>query len=470
MRHSIFRLRLSSKISLFSRAPILALGLLIAAGSSGLRAENASWPTWRGAGHTGVVEGAKPPLEWSESKNIRYKVKIPGVGHSTPVIWGDRIFLTTAIDTKKPAPGAKAEPEPEEEPREGRRRRGGRRGGFGRGSSPKTIHEFVVLCLDRKTGDEIWRKTVHEEVPHEGHHRDHGFSSSSPLTDGELLFAHFGSRGLYCLDLDGEVKWSRDLGDMSTRNGFGEGSSPALHGDVLVVNWDHEGPSSIVALDKKTGEPIWKKDRDEKTSWVTPVIVEVEGRAQVIVNGTNRAIAYDLKDGSVIWECRGQTANVIPTPVVGHGLVYLMSGFRGNKLQAVRLAGARGDVTESSTVVWDHDRGTPYVPSPVLYGDQLYFLKGNNAILSCHDAKTGKPLFAEQRLEGLRGVYASPVGADGRIYIVGRDGKTAVLKHGPELEILRVNELDEGIDASPAVVGSQLFLRGASHLYCIENR
>ncbi len=433
-------------------------------------AQDKNWPSWRGTSLTGVVEGAQPPTEWNEKKNIKWKIKVPGSGHSTPIIWGDRIYLTTAINTGekgKSTPTARTQSQERDE----RRRRGGRRrGGFGRRSAPTEYHEFVVLCLNKKTGEEIWRKTANKAVPHEGHHRDHGYSSSSPVTDGKLLFVHFGSRGTYCYDLNGELKWSKDFGDMSTRNGFGEGTSPALHGDTLIINWDHEGQSFILALNKNTGDPIWKKERDEKTSWVTPVFVEAGGKTQVVVNGTNSAVAYDIKDGSTIWKCTGQTGNVIPTPVVGHGLIYLMSGFRGSKLQAVQYAKAKGDVTNSKAMAWDHSRGTSYVPSAILYGEKIYFFKGNTGVLSCLDAKTGKAVVSEKRIDGLRSVYASPVGANGKIYVVGRDGTTVVLDTKKDMEIVATNQLDEGIDASPAIVGNQIFLRSKGHLYCIEKK
>jgi outer membrane protein assembly factor BamB len=294
-------------------------------------------------------------------------------------------------------------------------------------------------------------------------------ASSSPVTDGELLFAHFGSRGLYCYDLNGELKWDKDLGDMRTRAGFGEGVSPALAGDRLIVNWDHEGQSFIVALDKQTGREIWRKNRDEQTSWTTPFIVEIEGKKQAIVAGTKKTRSYDVESGEVVWEASGQTANMIPTPVVGHGLVFLASGFRGNALQAIKLT-AKGDVSGTGAIVWRHDRGTPYVPSTLLSGERLYFLKGNDAMISCFAAPTGKAHYEEERLEGLRGVYASPVGANGYVYILGRQGASVVIKDSPELTIVGRNKLDDRFDASPAIVGNHLYLRGHNNLYCIVEK
>lgn len=430
-----------------------------------------NWPQWRGPDCTGVARKANPPTKWSEEENIRWKVEIPGAGHATPIIWGDRVFVLTAVKTDKPADdaGKKAESAGFYQPSPGRRRRGG--GGFGnRPEKPKEIYKFQVLALDRKSGKTIWTTTVREEVPHEAGHGDSTQASNSPVTDGKHIYAHFGSRGIYCLDMKGKVKWEKDLGDMKTRNEFGEGSSPALHGDTLVVTWDHEGEDFVIALDKNTGDEIWKVERDEPTSWCTPLIVENGDKPQVIVCATNYIRAYDLKTGKEVWRCKGMTANTIPTPIAGNGLVYCISGFRGNALLAIRYGSAKGDVTGTDAIAWKHDKDTPYVPSALLYGDVLYFLDNNRAILSAFNARSGKALYGKQRLEGLDMIYASPVGASDRIYIAGRNGKTIVLKNGKEFEALATNSLDDGFDASPAIAGDELFLRGRKHLYCIASK
>ncbi len=408
------------------------------------------WPCWRGPMSTGLAPHGDPPQRWSEQQNIRWKVPIPGSGHATPIVWGDHVYIQTAVPADVPLPAT------------------GAAGPAAAGDAPAPgAVRFMILALDRGTGKTVWQKTLCAAVPHEGHHSDGTFASASPVTDGQHLFAYFGSRGLYCMDRQGRVQWDRDFGDMTTRRGFGEGSSPALFGDTVVINWDHEGDSFIVALDKRTGDPRWKWARDEVTSWSTPIIVDHQGRPQVVVNATKRVRSYDLASGEMLWECGGQTVNTIPSPVFGGGLVYAMSGFRGNALQAIRLAGARGDVTGSAAVVWTHNEDTPYVPSPLLYGETLYFLKHNQAILSCLDAASGTAFFARQRLDGIDGVYASPVGAAGRVYIAGRNGVTVVLKHGPQFEVLASNTLDEGFDASPAIAGGELYLRGRTHLYCV---
>ncbi len=457
----------------------LATGALFAADKAELEQ---NWHQWRGPKADGVAPKATPPTEWSEEKNVKWKVKTPGFGTSTPIIWGNKVFLLTAIKSPSataflpvnnvPAgqvaqpkgPGSGGPP-----PGGGQKGKKGGGGGFGGGEKPTDKYQFVVLCLDRSNGKTIWQKVVREEVPHEGHHRDHGFASSSPVTDGKHLFVSFGSRGIYCLDLDGNVKWEVDLGNMTTRNGFGEGSSPALYGDVLVQNWDHEAGSFIVALNATTGKELWRKDRQEQTSWATPLIIEANGKPQVIVSATAKVRTYDLKTGEIVWESGGQTANVIPSPVTGNGMVYIMSGFRGSALHAIKI-GKTGELTGTDSIAWSFDRGTPYVPSPLLYGDKLYFHKGNDAFISCLDAIKGTQHYVEQRLTGPNGIYASPIGAADKVYVIGRNGTSLVLKNSDKLEVLATNKLDEPIDASPAAVGKELFLRGHQSLYCIAEK
>ena len=418
------------------------------------------WPQWRGPKATGVASWGNPPVHWDENTNIRWKIPIPGRGQSTPGVWGDQIFVTSAIETQLNAYDQTAQKAEDAIP--GWMRREGAR-------SPSKVHEFVIFSFHRKDGRMLWQRTLHQAQPHEGTHKDGSWASGSPVTDGEHVFAYFGSFGLYCLDMQGNLIWGKDLGDMRTRNSFGEGSSPALYEDKLIVNWDHEGDSFIVALNKKTGREIWKTDRDEITSWSTPIIVENGGKKQVIVNATRRIRGYDLDTGDVIWESEGMTSNVIPSPVHGSGMVYVMSGFRGNALQAIRLDKAQGDITGTDAVAWTLDKDTPYTPSPLLYEDYLYFFKINKEILSCFDATTGEIFYGPKKLEGVKGVYASPVGVDGRVYIVGRNGVSCVIKHGPKFELLAQNTLDDGFDASPIIVGNELYLRGRTHLYCIAS-
>lgn len=411
-----------------------------------------NWPSWRGPLATGVAPHADPPVELGNPRHLKWRVAIPGRGTASPVVWEDQVFLLTAVPAgasgiNPPAPPAQ--------------------GGGGRGmtEAPSQPQRFVIQALDRQTGKVRWEKTAREQMPHEGHHKDHGFASASAVTDGEVVIAHFNSYGTYAYDLSGRLLWEKDLGDMRTRNGFGEGSSPALHGDTVVILWDHEGEDFIVALDRRTGRELWRQKRDEPTGWSTPLIVDGPGGPVVVVNGTNRVRAYDLKSGEPRWECAGQTVNAIPSPVPGHGRVYVMSGYRGAALQAITL-GRQGDLSATDAIAWSHNKNTPYVPSPLLYQDRLYFFAGNNATLSIFQATDGKPLVDAQRLDGMYGVYASPVGAAGRVYVAGRDGNVWVLKEGPGVEVLSKAKFEEGFDASPAAVGRQLFLRGREHLYC----
>ena len=269
--------------------------------------------------------------------------------------------------------------------------------------------------------------------------------------------------------MTGQPLWDHDFGDMDIRMGFGEGSSPTLHGDTIVINWDHQGQSFITALDKRTGRELWRSDRDEITSWSTPLVVEHNGRAQIITSATNRVRSYDLETGVLLWNGEGVTLNAIPSPVAADGMVYLTSGYRGNQLYAVALDDAAGDVTGSNAIVWSLDQDTPYVPSPLLYDGILYLTKGNNGILSAYDARTGELHYGPERLPGIRSLYASPVAADRRIYIPSRDGTTLVVAAGPSFEVLSANILDDRFDASPAIVDGEIYLRGHRYLYCIAD-
>jgi outer membrane protein assembly factor BamB len=421
-----------------------------------------NWHQWRGPNASGLAPKGDPPLQWDESTNVKWKVEIPGSGSSTPIVWGNRIFLLTAIKTE-------ANPNATEQPADANpNQRGGRRGGFRMSTpTPTTLYEFVILCLDRESGETLWQEVANSEVPHEGHHPSHGYASASPTTDGQFLYASFGSRGFFCYDLDGKFQWKRDFGDMATKIGFGEGTSPVIHGDSLIVNWDHEGDSFIACLDPTTGDENWRVNRDEGTTWATPLIVEQNGTTQVVTTASKRTRSYDLANGNLIWECGGQAGNPIPSPVALDGVVYCMTGFRGFALHAIPLDAA-GDITGSGKLAWQRDDAAPYVASPLLYDDLLYFTKERNGILFCVNATNGEVHYGNKRLP-LDMLYASLAGAAGKIYITGRDGKTVVLKHGREYEVLATNQLDEGIDASPAIVGTQLFLRGNKHLYCIES-
>jgi outer membrane protein assembly factor BamB len=288
------------------------------------------------------------------------------------------------------------------------------------------------------------------------------------VTDGQHVYAFFGSRGLYCLDMSGELKWKSDLGKMNTKHGHGEGSSPVLHGNTLVVNWDHERESFVVAFDKRTGAQLWKVTRDELTSWATPIVVENGGKPQLIVSGTKRIRGYELSSGKLVWECGGMSANVVASPVADESMVYAGSSYEKRKIMGIRYEGATGDLTGTDQVVWESVQGTPYVPSPLLYAGALYFLAHYQGVLSRVEARTGKLQPGRLRLEDLRNIYASPIGADGRIYITDLDGSTLVISNDESPKLLAFNRLDDSFSASAAAVGSELFLRGRKFLYCIS--
>jgi outer membrane protein assembly factor BamB len=423
-------------------AALVVAGAAMTTAAPDQNAAAQNWAQWRGPEGTGVARSATPPTAWSESKNVRWKIPIAGRGSASPIVWGNRVYVLTAIAEN------------------------------GGGTRAGVVHKYVVMAIDRATGKVAWERVAREEAPHENTHTENGtYASASAVTDGQLVIANFESRGLYAYDMNGTLVWQTDLGDKRMRNTFGEGSTPALHGNTLVHVWDQQGGQSfVVALDKRTGKELWRQNRDEIDTWATPLVIEVNGRAQAIVPAMNKVKSYDLQTGEVVWESAGLTMNVIPTPVFGDGLVIMMSGFRGNAIKAVRVAEAKGDITGTKAIAWTYDRDTPYVPSPLLYDGILYFLKSNTGILSAFDAKTGTPHYQNQRLDAVPNVFASPVGAAGRVYVAGREGQTVVFKHGPAFELIGVNSLEDGFDASPALVGNELFLRGYKNLYCIAEK
>ncbi len=410
------------------------------------------WPRWRGPFDTGVARG-DAPLKWSDSENIRWKVEVPGLGNSSPVIWGERIFLTTAIPTQ-PGPGQSADGA----------------GGFGQGArGEQPEHQLVVLCLDRRSGKELWRRTARTVKPHEGYHRRYGsFASNSPVTDGKLLVTFFGSHGAYAFDLDGKLLWSFDPGiKMAMRNAFGEGTAAVLDGDTVLLNYDHEGPSVLFALEAQTGKVRWRKDRDEISNWSPPLVITHDGVRQAILAAPGKVRSYELRTGEVLWECAGLGANTIPAPVVQGDVVIVMSGFRNPNLLAIRLGG-KGDLTGSPSVLWTTNRGTSYTPSPVLHDGKLYMLT-DSGMISCLDAATGKPHYERVRLSKPYNFKSSPVAASGKLYLSSEEGDVIVLKLGETFEVLATNTLaNQSFIATPAVAGGELYLRSQTHLFCVN--
>lgn len=396
-------------------------------------------------------------MEWSDTKNVKWKVPIAGRGFSTPVVWGDKIFLTTAVPTGKldEATAAAAS-----------QRRTNPNGGTGEGQE----HKFMVLCLDRKTGKTVWERVAKTAFPHDGYHRTYGsLASSSPITDGKFLYVSFGSRGIYCYDLDGKLIWEKDLGvKLRMRNQFGEGVAPMLAGNNLVVNFDQESGSFIVALDKRNGKELWRSNRDEISTWAVPLLVEHNGRKQLVTAGTNKVRAYDPENGKLIWETAGLGLNAIPAPVWQGDLVYVMTGHFNPKLMAIRL-GKEGDLTGTDAIAWNQTRGLSYTPSPVLHQNKFYALT-DTGMLSCFDAITGKPFYHQQRLPQPENFKASLVGADGKLYLAGESGAVFVVKMGETFEVLAINTLtDQFFVASPVVAEGDLLLRSSSQLFCISD-
>ncbi|HKK41159.1 MAG TPA: PQQ-binding-like beta-propeller repeat protein, partial [Bacteroidales bacterium] len=394
-----------------------------------------NWPAWRGPLANGIAPESNPPVSWSEGSNIKWRTPIPGKGFATPVIWDNYIFISTAVAKE------------------------------GKAGSEMKPYTFKVVALNRTDGKILWEKSVADEEVQDRIHQTASHISGSSVTDGRFLYAYFGSRGLFCLDFNGNIIWKRDFGLMQKKMNFGEGSSPALYDNKLVVLWDHEGQSMIFCVDKTTGKDLWQKERDEPSSWSTPLIINYDGKVQVITAASNKVRSYNLDNGNLIWECSGLTGNVIPSPVFGDGILYVMSGYRGNALMSIRLADAKGDISGSDAVVWSSNTGTPYVPSPLLVNNRLYFLRQNSGALSCLDALTGKAFYSTKMLEGMGVVYSSPVYASGRIYQPGGSGLTYTLKDSPALEILSENKLDDSFTASPAIAGDEIFLRGLKYLY-----
>jgi outer membrane protein assembly factor BamB len=437
------------------RKTSLVLSVMLVVAGMAQAQSDAHWPQWRGPFFNGMARGDAPTV-WSDTKNIKWKAEIPGRGFSTPVIWGDKIFLTTAIPNK-------ASEEPAPAPAEGRR--------AGGGAGPMVEHRFEVLALDRKTGKLLWQRTAKVATPHEGYHRAYGsFASNSPSTDGRYVYAFFGSRGLYAYDFNGKLIWEKDFGvQMKMRLAFGEGAAPLLLRDQLFLVFDHEAGSFMVAIDKRNGKELWRSQRDEPSSWSTPLAIEHNGRTEIIVPATNKVRSYDARDGKVLWESAGLGSNVIPVPVHHNGMVFVMSGHRDPKLMAIKL-GKDGDITGSDAIAWSHTRGLAYTTSPVLYDNKLYVVT-DNGMVSAFNATTGEPFYAQTRLPKAYNIKASPVGANGKLYLATEDGDVVVLKMGEKFEVLGVNTLEDQVFiATPVIADGEIYLRGQNTLFCISEK
>src|ERR1017187_6881305 len=425
----------------------LFLSLLICGCAIAADAPDA-WPRWRGPEFNGVARG-DAPLTWSDKDHIAWKAEVPGKGHSSPVIWGDRLLLTTAEPTGS-APAAAPPGAPAPPPRPGP---GGRGGGYGGGGGPQAEQKLLVLAFDRKTGKQLWEKVAIVTTPHEGFHAQYG---------------SFASPGVYCYPHDGQPVWQKDFGiKLRMLMSFGEGSSPALDGDKLVILFDHEGDSFLVALDKNTGRELWRTPRAPGSTWSSPLVVTVAGKKQVLVSATKSVAGYDLETGKLIWQTTGLGRNVIPMPVVADGVAYAMSGYQAPNLLAIRL-GREGDLTGTDAILWQNQRGNSYTPSPVLHEGKLYMLT-DNGTTSCLDFKTGKPFYSQQRLPKSYSFKASPVAANGKLYLSTEDGDVVVLRMGEKFEVLATNTLaDQVFIATPAIMDGAIYLRGQNTLFCIR--
>ena len=424
-------------------------GLIVSVLSCELSSAESEWPHWRGPQENGVVLDGNPPLTWDSEKNVSWVAPLLGTGASTPIVVAERIYLLSAEETT-----LVADTPPQKHPE-------------ARTEPPKHVYRFWLTALELETGAELWRRLITEATPHEGHHRTNTYAGGSPVTDGKWLFFSLGSRGVYAFDLDGRRIWKRDLGKIRTRRGWGEASTLALRDGNLIIPWDQEDQSRLFNLNARDGTTQWQVLRDEPSNWSTPVFVSEAGRTLAVVNGSQRARAYSLDEGRSIWEVGTLSVNAIPTPVYDEDFVFCMSGYKKSVVYAVPR-GSSGDLSDSEQLGWVATRDTPYVASPLLYEGRLYMTKGLGNRISILNPKTGQRFVEAEPLKGLSNVYASPIGVNGYVYIVDREGNTAVLKAGDSLDLVSLNRINDTVDASPVVVGDRLLLRSWNAVYCFR--
>lgn len=418
------------------------------------------WPQFRGPDARGVASEPNLPDGWSAVENVAWKTDVPGRGWSSPIVWGDRVFLTTAVNSGEL-----------ETPTKGLYFGGNR-------PEPRDVQlNYKVLCLDLASGRMLWQRSVHQGASNSPIHLKNSFASETPVTDGERVYAYFGNLGLYCLDLEGNVEWSRRFEPRATRYGWGTAASPVLHGERLYVVNDNEQESFLIALDKKTGEQVWRVERDEKSNWATPFVWKNETRTEIVTPGTGKTRGYGL-DGELLWEFGGMSSHTIPTPLAAHGLLFVTSGYINTltrPLFAIR-PGATGDITlqkdqaANEYIAWCQKKAGPYNPSPIVYGDYLYVLY-DRGMIACYDARTGEEVYGRRRIgPAARAFTSSPWAYNGRVFCLNEDGVTFVLRAGDEFELLHTNKLadDDMCMATPAIAGDRLILRTAARVYCIR--
>ena len=414
------------------------------------------WAQFRGPGSMGVAEDPNLPDTWSTTENVAWKTEIPGSGWSSPVVWGDSIFVTSVISTvegEKPKKGLYF---------------GGERG------AAKDVHRWMVYAVDWKTGKIRWQREVLQSVPQTSRHLKNTYASETPVTDGERVYAYFGNVGLFCFDMNGKPLWSKKWGPFKTRYGWGTAASPVLYKDRIYIVNDNDEQSFILALNKKTGEQVWRADREEGTNWATPYIWENESRTEIITPGTKWVRSYDL-NGKLLWQFTGMSSISIPTPFSKYGMVYIASGYVGDQVRPVYAVrpGASGDITlkagekSNQYIAWYQPQAGPYNPSPLIYGDYYYTLL-DRGFFTCHDAKTGKEIYGKVRIDaGVNAFTSSPWAYNGKIFCLSEDGDTFVIQAGPEFKVLAKNSLDEMCMATPAIARGSLIIRTASKLYRI---
>ena len=413
------------------------------------------WPGWRGADGQGIVRETGLPLEWSPNRNVVWKTEIPGRGHSSPIVWGDRIFLTTAIE---------GELDPAARP--AKHVVDGEDFVHPDGVGADRRHRFVVLELSAADGRILWQRTAWEGAPYDTRHRRGSYASPTPVTDGTLVYAYFGAQGLYAFDFTGKLVWKYSPGGVAEL-GVDVSTSPLLYRNLVLLQCDEDnGDRSFVAgVDKKTGKEVWRVPRKIEASWATPVIVRASGRDELVTAGNQWILAYDPATGKELWRLKGLDSNAVPSPVAGDDVVVLSAGYPEKVAIAVRPGGT-GDVTGSDRVLWTYKKGTAYVPSPILYDGYVYLMT-DKGLITCMDAKTGEVKYEAARLPVPASFMASPLALGGNILLMSQDGDTFVVKAGPSFEVVGTNPLDEPISASAAAVRGRLFIRGERHLFAI---
>jgi outer membrane protein assembly factor BamB len=450
---------MSNRPGAMHRVPRIAAGLVILA-ITGVSGADEQWPRFRGPGAGVIADDAALPETWSEVENIVWRTEVPGLGWSSPIVWGDHVFLTSAISE-----GQEAAPVP---------------GLYDEHDHIKAAaaQRWVVFDIDFKTGRVRWQREMKRGDPPLLRHIKNSYASETPVTDGERVYVYFGSIGLIAaLDFNGRVAWTKEVGAYNTQVELGTGASPVLHDDRLFIVNDNTAQSFMLALDKRTGRELWRIERDEIGNWSTPVVWENEVRTEIVTTGTRKVRSYDL-DGKLLWEMRGMSELTIPSPFVKHGMVYVSSGYPGGALRPVYAIrpGASGDIslkdgeTSNRFIVWHQPFLGTYNTSALVYGDYYYTLLDRGFLL-CHDARTGKQMYGRQRLSAdTSGFTTSPWAYNGKIFLLSEDGDTYVVQAGPEFKLLGKSSLGQMPLATPAVLRGSLILRTHSRLYRIAKQ